>query len=305
MRRIIWGFQAAGILAVSFPLSFLPTGAGELLGGFLYRIWKSRRRIAIDNLARSSASIGLSPDRSPEGIAEESFRNLGRFFVEVVKIYYGRGKRIISETTINGIDNFRKAEAKGKGVIFITGHCGNWELLAITWSSRGVPFSVVARPLNNPYLNGILERARARFGNRVIYKRGALRHVISTLKGGGCIGILMDQAVLPEEGCVINFLGRGAWTTKAPALIARKTGAPVLPAFIRRTGDGHEITIYPEVELSSNDGREDALREDTQVLSSFIENYIKENPSQWLWLHRRWKRVPQGATGLVGTAVKG
>ena len=305
MRKVIWGLQAAGILAVSFPLSFLPAGAGEVFGVFLYHIWKSRRRIAIDNLTKSSASIGLSPDRSPEKTIEESFRNLGRFFMEIVKIYYGRGSRIVSETTLNGMDNFEKAKAKGKGVIFITGHCGNWELLAIASSSKMMPVSVVARPLNNPYLNSILERARARFGNRVIYKRGALRHVISALKGGGCIGILMDQAVLPEEGYVINFLGRGAWTTKAPALIARKTGAPVLPAFIKRTVNGHEITIYPEVELSSDDNREDALKDDTQEFSGFIEDYIRENPSQWLWLHRRWKRVPQGATGLLQTAVEG
>ncbi len=305
MKRVIWGLQAAGILAVSFPLSLLPAGFGEVLGGLLYRIWKSRRLIAIDNLTKSSAFLGLSADSPPEKIIEESFRNLGRFFMEVVKIYYGRGSRIVGETAVNGIDNFEKAKAKGKGVIFITGHCGNWELLAITWSSKGVPFSVVARPLNNPYLNGVLERARARFGNAVIYKRGALRQVLSTLKGGGCVGILMDQSVLPEEGYVISFLGRGAWTTKAPALIARKTGAPVLPAFIRRTGNGNEITIYPEVELSANDDREDALKDDTQRLSSFIEDYIRENPSQWLWLHRRWKRVPQGATGLPDTAIKG
>jgi KDO2-lipid IV(A) lauroyltransferase len=303
MKRVIWSFQVACLLAASFPLSFLPAGAGELFGLLLCRIWRSRRRIAIANVAKSWTSIGPSADRSPETIAQDSFRNIGRSFVEIVKIFYGRGDGLVRRTTVIGMDNLEKARAKGKGVIFITGHCGNWELLAMTSSFRGIPIAVVARPLNNPYLNNLLERARARYGNRVIYKKGALRQIMSTLKSGGGIGILMDQAVLPSEGYVIDFLGRGAWTTKMPALLARKTGAPVIPAFVRRTAKGHEITIYPEVELSSNDILDNALREDTRRFSGFIENFIRENPSQWLWLHRRWKRVPpenEGATTEPG-----
>jgi KDO2-lipid IV(A) lauroyltransferase len=294
MKKILWIFQAAGILIIFFPFSFLPARLGGPLGVLLFHAWRSRRRIAIDNLMKSAASNALSMAESPDEIIKESFRNLGRSFIEIVKIYYGRGNRIVEETVIKGMENFENARAKGKGVIFITGHCGNWELMAIASSFKGVPASVVARPLNNPYLNKLLETARARFGNRIVYKRGALRGMISTLKGGGCIGILMDQAVLPDEGYVIDFLGRGAWTTKVPALIARKTGAPVLPAFIRRAGKAHEITIYPEVTLSPNVGREDAAKDDTREFSSFIEEYIRENPSQWLWLHRRWKRAAQG-----------
>lgn len=293
MKRIVWGFQVVCLLAVSFPLAFLPARAGELLGLLLGRVWGSRRRIAISNVEKSWASIGPSRDRSPKTIVEESFRNLGRSFVEILKIFYGRGDGLVRRTTVIGMENLENARAKGKGVIFITGHCGNWELLAMTSSFRGIPLAVVARPLNNPYLNNLLEKARARYGNRVIYKRGALRQIISTLKRGGGIGILMDQSVLPSEGYVIDFLGRGAWTTKMPALLARKTGAPVIPAFVRRTGEGHEITIYPEVKLSSNDILDDALKEDTRTFSGFIENYIRDNPSQWLWLHRRWKRVPR------------
>lgn len=291
MKRILWGIQAVGILIVFLPFSLIPAAAGDILGVMLYRLWPSRRRIAIDNLMRSALFKELSSERSPEEIIRESFKNLGRSFVEVVKIYYGRGRRVVDKTVIKGMENLEKAIAKGKGVMFITGHCGNWELLAIASSFRGVPLSVVARPLNNPYLNRILEMARARFGNRIVYKKGALKDMVSVLKSNGCVGILMDQAVLPGEGYIIDFLGRAAWTTKVPALIARKTGASVVPAFIRRVGRGHEITIYPEVDLSSDSDREDAVRADTRKFSRFIETYIRENPSQWLWLHRRWKRA--------------
>jgi len=293
MRRLWWGLQAAVFLVCSLPLSFLPVKAGELLGLILYHLWKGRREIATDNLEKSVALHAVSLPHSPEEVIREHFKNLGRFFIEIIKIYYGREKRILRETAIRGLENFEQAKAKRKGVIFLTGHCGNWELLAIAFSFHVTSFSLVARPLNNPYLNALLEKARSRFGNRAIYKRGALRAIISTLRSGGNVGILMDQAVLADEGLVIDFLGRGAWTSRMPALIARKTGAAVLPAFIKREGKGHEITIYPEVSLSSLGNHEHAVREDTQRFSRFIEDYIRMNPSEWLWLHKRWKRVPE------------
>ena len=235
----------------------------------------------------------------------ENFRNLGRSFIEIIKIYYGTGRTILEKTVIKGMEHFEKARAKGKGVFLITGHCGNWELLAILASYRVAPLSVVVRPLNNPYLNTFLVKARSRFGNRLIDKKGALRAILGTLKDGGFVGILMDQAVLQDEGYVIEFLGRGAWTTKMPALLARKTGAPAVAAFIRRTESGHEITVHPEISLSSNSNQDEAVREDTKRFSSFIEDYIKENPSQWLWMHRRWKRAPEEAQALETSMAGG
>ncbi len=293
MKRFLWGIQAVGILLFSFPLSFLPVKGGELLGLLLYYFWKGRREIAVGNLRRCVDLGAVALAQSPEEVIRENFRNLGRSFIEVIKIYHGTGKTILENTVIKGFEHFEKARAKGKGILLITGHCGNWELLAVLASYKVAPISVVVRPLNNPYLNALLLKARSRFGNRVIDKKGALRAILATLKEGGTVGILMDQAVLPDEGYVIRFLGRGAWTTKMPALLARKTGASAVPAFIRRTERGHEITVYPEIVLSSKADPEEAVKEDTEKFSRYIEDYIRENPSQWLWMHRRWKRVPE------------
>jgi len=295
MKKFLWGVQAVGVIVLSFPFALLPVKSGELLGLLMFSLWKSRRAIAIDNLRRCMALGAVSLSQSPEEVIRENFRNLGRSFIEVVKIYYGMGRTILEKTVIKGMEHFEKARAKGKGVFLITGHCGNWELLAILASYRVAPLSVVVRPLNNPYLNRFLMKARSRFGNRLLDKRGALRAILGTLKDGGFVGILMDQAVLPDEGYVIDFLGRGAWTSKMPALLARKTGAPAVAAFIRRTDSGHEITVHPEVILSSNSNQDEAVKEDTKRFSRFIEDYIRENPSQWLWMHRRWKRVPPEA----------
>lgn len=290
MKRLLWRLQAAGIYIASLPLSLLPCKTGELFGLLLFYLWKSRRLIAIDNVKKSS--LILDSSITPEALIRENFKNLGRSFMEVLKIYHGRGDRMAEATEIKGAGNFERARGKGKGVIIITGHCGNWELMANVLSMRLAKIAVVARPLNNPYLNRFIEKVRAHYGNSVIYKKGALKGIMTTLKNGGNAGILMDQAVLPgSEGYVIDFLGRNAWTTKMPALIARKTGAAVVPLFINRTAKGHEINIHPAIELSQNSNYEEALAEDTKKFSAYIEDYIRQNPSEWLWIHRRWKRA--------------
>jgi KDO2-lipid IV(A) lauroyltransferase len=294
MKKAVWILEAVLFIILSMPLAILPykysMKVGETLGLLLFYIWRSRRRIAIENIKNSELRTQNSELRD---IAKETFRNLGRSFAEIVKIYYGLGKKIIDSVEIEGIENFRDAESKGRGVLFITGHCGNWELMAIAVSTKLSGIGIVARPIDNPYINKFIEKIREKYGNTVIYKKGALREIMKKLKEGGCVGILMDQAVLPDEGYLIDFLGRGAWTTKMPALIARRTGAAVLPAFIRRTERGHIISIGREVKLSTNNNHESALIEDTKRFSSFVEEHIKQNPSEWLWIHRRWKRVLQ------------
>ena len=296
-RRAVWLVEAGLLIILSIPFVVLPLGfsikVGELLGLLLFYVWGSRRKIAIENLRNSLLSRTIVVSKPVEKIIRDSFKNFGRSLIEIIKIYYGFGKKIIDSVEFEGIENFNQSRSKGKGIILLTGHCGNWELLAIMASVRISPISIVARPINNPYINKVLESARKKYGNAVIYKQGALKSIITTLRDNGCVGILMDQAVLPEEGYVIDFLGRGAWTTKMLALIARKTGAAVVPAFIYRTESGHRIKIYPEVALSDSDEKETSVREDIKKFSGFIEDYIREHPSEWLWIHRRWKRVKE------------
>ena len=302
-RRVVRLLEAGVFVSLSLPLAVLPLRwslkAGEVLGLFVFYLWKSRRRIAIENLKSAALSHGIKVSEPVENIIRENFKNLGRSFIEVIKIYCGLGKPVIDSVVIEGAENFHAAKAGNRGVIFITGHCGNWELLAIAAATKLSDLSVVVRPVNNPYLNNFMEKVRKRYGNSVIYKKGALKPIMQTLKKNGVVGLLMDQAVIPDEGYIIDFLGRGAWTTKMPALIARKTGAAVLPAFIHRDGRGHKITIYPEIELSKNSDTENAIKEDTVTFSRFIEEYIKEHPAEWLWIHRRWKRVKRSPRRLA------
>ncbi|MEW6052436.1 MAG: lysophospholipid acyltransferase family protein [Nitrospirota bacterium] len=295
MKKAVWLAEAILYLILSLPIAVLPRSlalrAGEMLGLFFFYFWKSRREVALDNLEKSVASRGIRISVPAQTIIKENFRNLGRSLAEVIKIYYGLGGKIIESVRMKGAENFEIAKSKGRGILFISGHCGNWELLAVTASAKLPGTAVIARPINNPYVNRLVETLRKKYGNRVIYKKGALKPVIQTLKSNRGVGILMDQAVMKDEGYVIDFLGRGAWTSKVPAMIARKTGAAVLPVFIHRTDKGHEMEIYQEIALSRNGDRELAVREDTIAFSRCIEQYIQKHPAEWLWIHRRWKRV--------------
>jgi KDO2-lipid IV(A) lauroyltransferase len=156
---------------------------------------------------------------------------------------------------------------------------------------------VLARPLDNQQLNRVTERIRKTYGNGVIYKAGALRAMFAAFKRQEIVGMLIDQAVSPDNGVLIDFLGRPAWASRLPALIARKSGAPMVPAFIHREGDAQIVTFYPEYLPSQADDPEVCAAEDAQGLARYLEDYVVKHPAQWYWIHKRWKRAP--ASGPV------
>ncbi len=256
---------------------------GEFLGLLAFYLWRSRRRIALNALRETLRVMPLNPSLSPEEITKEMFRNLGRSLVEILRLYAG-DRSLLKKVEFRGLEHFWRAKEESKGIIFLTGHCGNWELMAISFGALIEPIGVVARPLNNRFLNRIIEKIRTRYGNHVIYKKGAVKEILRDLRMNRAVGILMDQSVSKKEGVVINFLGRPAWTSRMPGLIARKTGAVVLPAFIKRSGMGHIVEIGERIELKGLEP------EDIKRLSEPIERFILSNPSEWLWIHRRWKK---------------
>jgi KDO2-lipid IV(A) lauroyltransferase len=305
MKRVLWLLQFLLILVLTLPLAVLPfrasLKAGECLGGVLFFLWRSRRKIAVENLRGAVSRRALAITSSPEEVIRENFRNLGKSFVEVVKIYYGLGDHIVRDVEVRGAEHFRRAREKGGGMLLITGHCGNWELNALAFADKITKMNVVARPIDNPYLNRLVERTRQKYGNSVIYKKGALKKILAALKRGEVVAVLMDQSVVSSEGVVAEFLGKKDYTMKTPAVIAMKTGAPVTPVFINRTEDGHVIEIGEAIELDSSENTEQATLRNTVNFSRRVEDYIADNPAEWLWIHRRWKRfkdseAPQSET---------
>ncbi len=300
LKKIRWQLETGFFLAISLAFALLPHAlalcAGRWLGRAFFLLLAKRRRIAVDNVSRSLAFLERQPGwagGSPRALVLETFENLGRSVAETCKIYHGRGRAIIDAVEFRGIEHYWQAHAKGKGVAFITGHCGNWELLALSFGARQHEISVVARRQDNLSLNALTERIRKAYGNGVIYRHGALRHMFAAFKRQETVGMLIDQAVQPSEGVLVDFIGRPAWTMKLPALIARKSGAPLLPAFIHREGDAHVITIYPEYQPSQAEDAELCAAEDAAGLTRYIEEYVIEHPTQWYWIHKRWKRAPE------------
>lgn len=298
MKRLRQFFSFAVLMVSMFPLAVLPypiaLKVGDVLGLLIYIFWSSRRRIALENLQGAVERSAIVLDTEPRSLIRQNFRNFGRSLIEVVKIYYGFGDSIFRNVELHGAENFRRAHEKGKGVICITGHCGNWELMAIYASMEIAKMKVVARKQANPYINRFIERTREKYGNHIIYKEGALKKMLSALKKEELIGILMDQSAIRSEGIVVPFLGKNAYTMKTPALIARKTGTPVVPVFIRRTGNGHHlIEIGEEIPLDASADSEAALTRDTINFLRPIEEFIRQYPAEWLWIHRKWKRIKE------------
>lgn len=305
MKRIIWIIQAAIFYILTLITAILPAPVtyrlGALAGRVIPFIVPKRRAIAVDNINQALPFMKNHPLWNSEfenagEIADETFKNLGRSLMEICRLYHSKGEDVISSIELRGRENYETARAKGKGLLFLTGHCGNWELLALAFSSLfGEGMSVVARRQNNPYLNRMVERMRMRYNSKVLYKQGALKGIMSALKRAELIGILADQAVFPEEGVLIDVLGRKAWASKAPVIIAQKSGAPVLPTFIHREGERQVITFHPEHRFSG-DMSDEGIRLEAQSISRYVEEFIVAHPTQWYWVHRRWKRA--GGHGL-------
>jgi KDO2-lipid IV(A) lauroyltransferase len=281
--------QFAFFVAISAPLAFLPLSlarrVGEFLGLAAYHLWGNRRSIALANVRGAMERGAIPGGEGPSRIVRKNFMNMGRWVSEVVRCYYGRGDGLVSDVRVIGGQHFEEAKARGRGVLVITAHCGNWELSSLAFSARVDRLVVVARRQNNSYMDRFIVRAREGYGAEVIYKQGALRKLIAALKEGKTAAVLIDQAVVPAEGMLADFLGAPAWTIRAPVALANRTGAALVPAFMRDTGDGHEIICQPAVELSGDEAG------DVRTLNSCVESFIRENPDQWLWIHRRWKRT--------------
>ena len=232
-------------------------------------------------------------ERELEIIARRSYQHLGRSLAELARVMVSSPEQVMGCVKFEGLDHFLDAQKKGQGVLYLTAHLGNWELMALAQSLQGYPIHVVARPVDNPLLENLLFQLRTRWGNRVIKKGGALREVLKLLKAGETVGFLLDQNVAPDQGVFVDFFGRPACTHKTLALLALKTGAVVLPAFtFRENGNGHRIIVGPPILLEeTGDAEQDVVR-NTQKFTDWIESCVRKHPDQWLWVHRRWKTQP-------------
>ncbi|GFO55769.1 lipid A biosynthesis lauroyltransferase [Geomonas sp. Red276] len=299
MKRIVWKVQAAAFYCLTLAAAMVPAAISDRfaarIGLLISFILFNRRKVLMDNINSALPFMEHHPLWSPSrgnvrNLAKESFENLGRSLIEVCRLYHGQGEEVVANIELRGREHFEAARGKGKGMICLSGHCGNWELMALAIGRLLGEGAVVANQQKNPFFNQMVERMRMRYNSRVIYKKGAFRGMLAELKRGHLVGLLADQADFPAHGVLIEVMGRTAWASKAPVQIARKSGAPLVPVFIHREGGRHVITFYPE-HLLGDDRSEEGTRNETQALSRYVEDYVVAHPTQWYWVHRRWKRA--------------
>ncbi|HYH45816.1 MAG TPA: lysophospholipid acyltransferase family protein [Thermoanaerobaculia bacterium] len=259
--------------------------AGAALGRLGWHLAGRDRRRTLDHLALALPEL---PEPARLALGRACFRHLGTTLAECLHLLRRGRPAVLAHVSVEGWEEVESARAAGRPVLILTGHCGNWELLAAAINLRGLGMAVVARPLDDPGLQAMLADLRARFGTPTIARgsEGAARQLLATLRTGGALGMLIDQDT-KVEGVWVPFLGRPAFTPVGAAKIALRQGAAVIPAFIERLSDGsHRAAFHPALELP--DDPETA----TEVMSRAIEEQVRRVPEQWVWLHRRWRRQP-------------
>jgi KDO2-lipid IV(A) lauroyltransferase len=260
--------------------------SGTLLGLGFYTVDRAHRRIAQRNLA--AAFPGRS-DEDRRAIARAAFAHFGRLLFELLAFSTLSPEQMLERVEFEGEDRARLAYAQGKGVLFVTGHFGFWELHAMVHALQIAPIGLLARALDNPYLNQLLEGIRQRTGNTVIYRRGTIRRVMRALGNGQGVAVLIDQHIMSRDAIYVDFFERPAATTSVVAALALRTGAPVVPVFALPLANGRIRVIYEHPVEPPRGETDDAVREFTQRCTDVLEMYVRRHPDLWLWMHRRWR----------------
>jgi KDO2-lipid IV(A) lauroyltransferase len=290
--------QYVGLRVVSMLLQCFPVNANlqtaKLLGSFMYRVDRKHRERAMHNLRRSFPE---KPEAELKVIAERSMQELFMLFVEV--LFTVRLIRIDTYAKYVHLDNFRPSLEhllKGeRGLIFITAHYGNFEIIGYTLATLGFPTYTVARPLDNKYVSDWLFGVRERMGQQIIVKKGATEIVTAALDENATVGFVADQNA-GAKGIFVDFFGRKASTYKSIGLLAMEYEVPVVIGYSRRVDDQFKFHVGIQDTIHPADWKDqpDPLRYITQRYNKAIEDFIRTDPSQYWWLHRRWKSRPKG-----------
>jgi len=265
-------------------------GLGNRLGHFLYLVDKKHREIVLNNLTRA---FGREKNRYEiEMLAKQVFKNAFQIVFEIGWSLNLDEKRLMEYFTIEGRSHFKNAYEKGQGVLVLTGHFGNWELLSVIGAMLAYPLSVLYRPLDFKPLDRFFVNLRTRFGGKVIPLKRSMFEILKSLGRGEMVVLLMDQNVDWYEGVFVDFLGHRACTNKGLALLALKTRVPVVPVFMVREKGGFTAKFLPEIPLKISGDKTRDVEDNTQQYNQIIESFLRQYPDQWFWLHQRWKTRP-------------
>jgi KDO2-lipid IV(A) lauroyltransferase len=275
---------------------------GVCLSSTLFAVRPRVRRIAMLNLQLAFPNLS---EAERKHVVKGMVHQLGWMAGEFSQFpKYARGARARAKleqvVLLDGLENFLAGERGGKGVLFLTGHLGAWELAPFAQALYGHPLHFLVRPVNNARVDALVNSYRTLSGNKPIEKNQSARAVLRILSEGGTVGILADQNTNVEEGAFVNFFGIPACTTTGIARIALHTGAAVVPGYIYWDAKiaKYRLQLEPPVELVRTGDMERDVRENTARFTKIVEDFIRRYPEQWIWVHKRWKTRPSGEKSI-------
>jgi len=288
-----WPFiKILGILPRSLSRAF-----AIALSQIVYVLHVKLRRVGMRNLAMA---LPEKSEAERARILRGVFTSLGRQLAELCQFPRYTLENVERVVVYDGLQNYQQAYARKKGVLFLTAHFGGWELSAFTHSMYGHWMHVVMRPMDNQYLDRLLQSYRMMHGNKVVPKDDFVRRLLAAMKAGEVVGILMDTNMTPPQGIFVDYFGIPACTASGLARIALRTDAAVVPTFTiwdEKLGK-YRLRFDAALELVRTGELEADIVANTQKFTKVIEDYVRQYPDQWLWVHRRWKTRPEGQPPL-------
>jgi len=228
-----------------------------------------------------------------KAIAKGVYRTLGIVAADFFDIPSLTKENIGDLVEVEGLENCKRALEKNRGLLMFGAHFGNWELSAVTVSLLLKPVVVIYRPLDSSILEDLVLWVRTSAGSVAVPKERAMRQMLRSLKKNEILGILIDQNVAWQEGVFVDFFARPACTTNGLALLALHTDAPVIPAYILRLENGrYRLVIKEEMQVVRTGDDDEDILINTHNFTRVIEDIIRQQPDQWLWIHQRWKTKP-------------
>lgn len=251
---------------------------------------------------RKTAEINLRiafpewDDGKRKAVIRGMLRNLGWMAAEFARFPKYTEQTIERVIVLDGHENFLEGQRRGKGVLYLTGHIGAWELSSFAHAIYGYPLHYMARPIENRRIDALVNRYRCLSGNQPIFKNESARVTLKVLKEAGTIGILADQNTMPQEAVFVDFFGKPASTTTGIARLALHTDAAVVPGYaVWDQGLGkYRLCFEPPVELVRTGDAERDILENTRKFTKVLEDIIRKYPEQWIWVHGRWNTRPSG-----------
>lgn len=262
---------------------------GSALGWIYGAVIRYHRRDALDALRRSYPE---KTEREIQSIINRMYKNLGMNQVEILRLAGGAVEETNNRITIVGKEIVDQALQRGKGVIIMSAHFGNWDFLPMFSAKKNYVVTIISKEIKNKIVNDLWMLTRKRVGVNIIPSHKSAMAAMRVLRRNEVLGFILDQNRPRDAGIFVDFFGRPACTSPGLAILSAQVQAPVVPVFIHRTSDGnHVLQVFPMLEPPP-DREAETVRKATREYTKIIEDQIRQYPEQWIWLHRRWKTKP-------------